>query len=103
MTNTRIKLCCGHRVEREARVQSDSDVMWCPICKRELFTGWPEHLERHADLAARLKSAVVTYLDDCIETGVQPRLAAIVNACESLITGNAFSQGHRSGAAIDAD
>lgn len=97
----RIKLVCGHRVIVDS--PRDGDTAWCPLCQRELFTGWPQHLEDHAKLAEKLKRACGSYLDQCIETGVKPRLAAIVGACESAIETAAFNQGYKSGGAIDAD
>lgn len=101
MSQPDVKLACGHRVQ--TTVRKDSDTAWCPRCKRELFTGWPEHMEEKAATAKRLKAAVDSYLDDCIEHGVAPRLAAIINACESIVIGVGFQNGYRSGGAIDAD
>lgn len=96
------KLACGH-VVADCKISGDGDLGWCPTCKRSLFTGWPEHLERNAKLAGTLKAATLKYLDECIATGVQPRLAAIVGACESHVTAASFGQGHRHGGAIDGD
>jgi hypothetical protein len=96
-----VKLACGHRVE--AKPSRDGETAYCPICKRELFTGWPEHMEEAARTAERLKKAAGEYLDQCIETGVAPRLAAIVGACESILTGVSFEHGRQRGSAIDAD
>lgn len=96
-----VKLACGHRVETE--VDPSSDVAWCPICKHDLFTGWPSHMTEHADTATRLKAVTNQYLDECIHAGVEPRLAAIVGACESIVRSVAFNHGHCAGGAIDAD
>jgi hypothetical protein len=97
----RIKLYCGHHVE--TTYDPSSDTAWCPICKHDLFTGWPEHMEEHVQTATRLKKDIGKYLDECIETGVEPRLAAIVGAAESVVRGVVFSNGYKSGGAIDAD
>ncbi len=97
----RIKLICGHRVK--AQKLKDSDLAWCSLCKRELFTGWPEHMEERAKRADQMKQAVNQYLDDCIENGVEPRLSAIVSACESIATSAAFAKCYRVGGAVDAD
>lgn len=101
MIHDDVKMVCGHRVSTE--ITKGSDTAWCPICKRELFTGWPEHMERKAALAQRMKTSACEYLDDCATAGVEPRLAGIVSACESHITASAFSVGRQSGSAIDAD
>lgn len=97
----RIKLVCGHHVD--TTYDPSSDTAWCPICKRELFTGWPEHMEEHVQTATQLKKVIDKYLDECIATGVEPRLAAIVGAAESTVRSVAFNSGYKSGGAIDAD
>lgn len=83
LKDKRVKLACGHRVA--TKIVAGSDTAWCPICKHDLFTGWPEYMEAQAQLAQRMKDAVNAYFNDCIETGVQPRLAAVVGACESHV------------------
>ena len=103
MTNpdARVKLICGHKVPRPK--ERGGDTAWCPTCKRDLFTGWPEHMEENARMAEQMKDAVVKYLDDCIDTGVEPRISAVVNATESIVTAHSFSRGRRTGEAINDD
>lgn len=96
-----VKLACGHRVKTE--VDSTSDVAWCPKCKRDLFTGWPEHMEEYARFSERLKVQINKYLDECIQTGGEPTLTEIVKVCEPLILGMCFSKGRSFGSAVDDD
>lgn len=103
-SNDVVKLICGHAVPREkAKVSENSEFGYCPTCKRELVTGWPDHMNQNVDLARRIRGQLVAYLDRCEAKGQEPKLSAIVAACESTFSNSAFGKGHRLGGAIDAD
>lgn len=99
----RVKLCCGHRVDRKVAKVQDGDTGWCPTCKRHLFTGWFEHMERNVATAERLKERLSTYLDDCVERGKAPTLVKLVAIIEPVMSAVDFGRGHDAGSAIDAD